>query len=872
MSDSYEVLGDFLQRHAYENVWCTPDQDQQVIFKPARLTRVGGAWKNITVAWRRHVLPESRARFHVYQIGQIHPTLVGLTNRDNEWILMADACNSESLITDVYTSSGIQLHRTQVWYRVTQEKNLILAVKIPDNNRIPVDLDNEELFIRLYSNAYYNSIRADDADDVVHVEGGFMTTSQQILDLQAQMIVWQNKGVGHVYAFVNGFRTKTIDPLSVSVGDYAEFVFDGSIKRVVTFSIGSLPQFTSTMDSMSKYLLHYSAEEDQIDYQDDLDLFLVKSEVGGRFKGVYVHKNNEKALRMVTHKDYSVPVQFLTAYLAMRDELGEDLSALQLVMHIRESGHERDLVNEHNRIQELYRLSDAEVLEAMVGVNSNVSVWTADALESSGYCALMRKKLGEVGRLTVQQAYGYNAISQLLGDTPRHTTTASGNQVVTVPVGLVANSTAYEHDANGYLLGSYVHASRGTNYTCVNASASLVEMLYGEKSNGLEAWWDVMTHTIDPQYSYRFYTCGITVGGQIDNIWVDVTDTPQYGITNNVVQWLTNPATTHTLVRSNKKHVVESFDSYPIDGLITFSLREWRTDILAYQAMRIPLGSIDVWVNGKSCIEGLDYFVEYPRVTIVNKEFLITPNDGVGQHIVVRQTGFCNSDLEREEVADVGFVRYGVLSKNNRYDVREDKVNRIVIEGALYRHDELEYAEGDFQVRVVDARNGAPYMIKNVIVPMNNYLTSGNQDPTYTLKTAAALVDEEVSDYLTLKIPEKDPDEPSSIANRYQVVSPFFCKIIYDLSSGALWHDQMFDHYSDQFVQEQVEFYEYLLAWDPINPLNRPSSDFVVIHPHNVNAYVTLGVYQYKFLDRVMKLYGDGLIDLSGSINVASFG
>jgi hypothetical protein len=150
MSNSYKVLGDFLQKHAYLNVWCTPNQDKQAIFNPARLTRNGGVWNSVVVMWRTHRLPDSTSKFHVYQIGQIHPMLLGLTDRKGEWLLVADVCKSESLIVDIYTATGVQLHRSQVWYMVTPEDNLVVAVKLPNPKKVPVNLDTEELYIRLY--------------------------------------------------------------------------------------------------------------------------------------------------------------------------------------------------------------------------------------------------------------------------------------------------------------------------------------------------------------------------------------------------------------------------------------------------------------------------------------------------------------------------------------------------------------------------------------------------------------------------------------------------------------------------------------------------------------------------------------------------
>lgn len=869
--NSYKVMGDFLQRHAYTNVWCTPNQDKQTIFQPARLTKDNGTWGSIKVMWRTHKLPDANSRFHVYQIGQIYPMLLGLTNKMGQWVSVAQACKDESLITDLYTATGVQIHRTQSYYMVTPEKNLILAVRIPNRTKVPVDLNTDDLFVRLYTNAYYNSLRADTADDIIHVEGRLVVTNQDILTVQQSLQTWNTRGFGHCYCFVNGFRVDTINLLTAKVGDLIEFVYDGSIKMVATFPIAALEQFTSTLDQVNKYLLHHSQPSDMIDYIDDIDVFLTRPLPNNRYKGIYFHKNNEKALRMVTHKDYSIPVQYLASYVQMLPDLGGNVDDLTIELHIRHSGYERPLVLEHQRIAQLYSMDDADTFRAMIGIDATVSVWEAPALENSGYTALMRKDLGGISTEMVQNAYGYNAVSKLLGDTPSHVLDMSGMKYINVPIGLQEGSTAYEYDADGLLTGVFVHTS-GAVYVCNSTDTALVEMIYGIASESLQTSWGAQNYPLEAGHNYRFYTCGRT-GGVLDNNWVDRTGSSAYAIINGVAQWSVNMTNTYPLIRGNRNHLSYTLDYMAVDSLITFTLREWRADLGAYRVLPFPPGKIDIFLNGRSLIEKLDYFIDFPLVVITNKEYLQNPDEET-QRITVRMTGFCDEEMNYEQVKDVGYVRYGVLSMNNRYDVRDDKVNRIIVDGALYRYDELDYAEGDFDIHVIDARNGAPYAITDIVVPMNDYLhpTDTQDDPTYRLRKLSQAVDEEISDYLSLKIPEKDPEEPSAIPARYQVVSPFFSKIIYDLLSGSLWEERFVEHYGEDYVQEVCAPYEYLLNTDPIKEGLTPNPDFVIIHPHNLNNYVDMGIYQFKFLNRVVQVYGQGKIDISSHVRLELFG
>ena len=69
---------DYLRDHALKNVWCTPDQDTQVILKLAKITGPGGVKVKAKVLWRDVYLPDTTNVWNIYQIGQAHPLIFGL--------------------------------------------------------------------------------------------------------------------------------------------------------------------------------------------------------------------------------------------------------------------------------------------------------------------------------------------------------------------------------------------------------------------------------------------------------------------------------------------------------------------------------------------------------------------------------------------------------------------------------------------------------------------------------------------------------------------------------------------------------------------------------------------------------------------------
>lgn len=854
---------DYLVAHARKNVWCTPGQDRQMIVQPKRLTRYGGEWNKVEVLWRKLTLPEHGPRFHVYQIGQLHPTLMGLFDVQDEWVTLAQACIDQNMITDVYANSGVQMPRTQVWYRVTEDRDLILAVK--QQPGIAIDFNADDLFFRVYTNAYFSTSESDPLNDFVDVQGGPMADGTAILNLQEQYDIAAARSLGHVYGFVNGMRVAAISLLTVKPGDVAEFVYDSSIYKVLDFTVQDLLSFNSDLDVKHKYLLHYPGiGERGIDYQDDLDLFVVKPGSASQFSGIYYHRNQPDAVRMVTHKDYSIPVAYLTGYAAHQADWS-DVGSLHVLVHIRKSGYHRPLVNVHNRIKELYKMADADVVQAMVGVDAVVPVWTAASLESSGYTQLMRAGLNDIDRPMVQNAYGYNAISQLLADTPSDTRVSSTLKIADVPYGLQYSSTAYEYDAQGLLLDWHTH-SAGSLYTAADYNAALVEMIVGRVSTRLDEIYGEPTMPINPALEYRMYLCELE-NGIPNNKFVDVTATGQYTIIAGQLTWLADLSRYYPMVRSNAISLGYKLAVPMQSGVLKFTLThlQSRNGAESNWPMQVPMGELDVFLNGYSLIEGVDYFVQHPEVVIVNKTHLINPQTDV-QQLAVRFSGFCKADLTRDLPTDVGFVQYGLLSHNNRFDIRDDKVMRMTVGGMVHTRSDLQFSEADAGVTVPDAINGWPYLIRDIVVP----LRGSTVDNTYALRALSQVVDKEISDYLTLKIPMPTFDTPNVIEERYALYSPFCSAIIHDLDSGVFNPPKIYAFYSDQDVKALCADYEHLLGFDPTQAVNAPDDRFVVIHPHDLSTTIGLNVFQYKFLSRVVKVYLNNAVSLSEFVQLSA--
>lgn len=855
---------DFLKDHAYKNVWCTPDQDTQIILEPAKLTPFGGVKNSFKVIWRDLKLPDDFSKWHVYQIGQVHPLILGLFPKNNTWTSFAETCNRQKMICDVYTVKGIQIPRVEAFYIHNEDRNLIVAIR--KNDKLPNDFNLDKVFLRLYSNQYFNSLRVTGGDNI-HVEGGTFNTIQEILDFQAIYDTYVPLD-GVVYSFVNGYKVDKIDLITVKPGDVAEFVYDSSIYKTVDFKFSELREFNSNLDLKRKYLLHYDGVDNLvIDFQDDVDVFIYADKGLSRNVGVYYNKNNPDSMRMVTHRDYSIVVDYANSYLKeIQKAIGANsvmLDDFYVRLHIRKSGWFRNLVFENSRIHEMYKMSDDNISKALLGIDSTVYEWRADQLESSKYTEIMRSFAPEITNEMVQYGYGYNAISKIIADTPSKTYLFSSQLIADVPYSLLKGCTAYEYDADGLLLGWYYFPG-GEHYICTNSNAHLVEFITGRGSNLLDEHYGFTNIPNNDFLSFRVYECR-KVSGIVDNNFRDVTNvTGKYKVEAGRIVWIEPNPSIYPVLRTDDRFLAYDTELYMNRGELKLTLNhlQRRGTTTSNWVMQIPMGEIDIFMNGKSLIRNLDYIVKFPEIMILNKEYLIDPIN-TSQKFHVRFMGFCTENFGLTKENDVGFVEHGVLSNNNKYDIRDDKVLRILFDGKLITRDDLIFSEFHSGVSIINALNGRPYQVKDIVVPMRGL----TQEDTYSLREKSLTIDKSVSEYLSKKIPQPERNAVSAITARYQVFSPFICRLIYDLADSRLAIEDKIHSVTE--VVNICKPYEKLLDFDPTQLGNKLNDGYVIIHPHSLFTVIQLSLNKYRFVETAVRKYTNGLVTLSPFVQIA---
>lgn len=855
---------DYVPDYAAKNVWCSPAQDYQYIIKARRISSRFGVSNIFDLDYRAITLPDRNSKFHIFEINQLHPLLIGLFPAQGFWASIANNCEHMKMIVDIYNSAGVQLPRSNAWFIVTPNKNLIVAVKQPE--RIAIDPGSEDIFFRVYTNTYFRSPRSNINEAAVLIKGKTVVTTEDTLEIQ-NWIISQRAKHGHVYCFINGYLTDDITLVNTTEGDQVEAVYDSSIKKVIDFTISQLPEFNSIRDNVRKHLIHPLAERVNpvIEYHDDLDFFLYNVISDTKLKGVYLHRNRKDSVRMVTHADYSVPVDLLTN-IAHANNWAHP-SNTKLRVHIRHSGYARPLIFEHNRIHELYRLDDIDIRRAMLGVDSTVPNWRAELLENSDYVKMMSvRRESEINRQMTEDGLGYNSISSEICMTPQKVDNINGVAGIKVPYGLRIDSTGYEYDENGKLLTWDIHDNQGEIYPTRHENTKLIEVIPGLA-------WDLLDEVysnggniaVPKDYSLRFYTCPI-VSGTPTYVWVDVTDTNLYSFNTNRdrVQWHTD-SNVYCLMRSDRFNLTYTTTVTPNTGSLRLAIRHRtiRNGQNITQNMQIPMGRLDVFLNRTALIEGVDYIVVNLVIYFITKTNLVAPEVGP-QEITIRFTGHCDKDLNWQKPEDVGFVSHGLMSYNHRYNVRDDKVARYVLGGSVMHRQDLMFAGDDEAILVPNELNGVPYSISDMVPALRDN-TDGD---TYEMYQRAKAVDKVVNDYLTVKFPQPRAEVPNAIMQKYIVVSPFLNAIIFDLMNGRIDDPVMNTHISDQDVRTLVEPYVHFLDGDPTQVGNELDGRYVEVHPHVFWNVIDLPIRHYQFVQRCVMLFMPGKIQLSHFLRI----
>lgn len=840
-------MNNWLVQHAEKNIWCQPANDQRWLFKPARLMSSNGTNYGFQTQGFSIRLPKTGAWFHAFQIGSFQHTQVGIKDLGDRWVRLDRIVNAYGILITVYTLGGRTIPLEYVWIRKIQNGNTVICIEQVEGQQ---DFSVADPYIRFYQGEFLTDPTYTN-DYKCQVIGTVVKTPAE----RAALMLEYNKLLGlpgEVFSYINGWMVDDLKVGDVTLWDYVEFVYDGLVEVSHYLPVSTLSSYHSTLDDKRKFLLHLPKQTDTIHFINDISLALFKGK-----HGVFFHQNKSESLRQVTHNDYGLLVNRLNAYILDNDDW-TSMDELTLKVTVRRSGMDRPLIFTHNRIKELYKLDDAQIVSAVSGMSSSVPEWTAAVLEKSAYNRIMAARYGSITKELCTTAYGYNAVTKYAADTPTKVTVVAGRKVAMLTTWQSIESTAYEYDATGEMIGFYPISQAGIlEYVCSNSNCALVEVIIGKGSGTLPLVEDAIDYVIDPLYSHRFYL-NILKDGAKTYEYEDVTDSDAYEIVDNKVVWDVDLERRSPAVLSNKGFLAYGFEGTFEDGHIKFSIDNWY-DGSNYRPLSIQLETLDIWLEGKLLVPNIDYFVKWPQIVICNKEHLPAGQYRETPWIDVR----CRGLAIEHKLPKTGYVVNHLISNNGTFDIRDDKVVHIGVGGATLHREDLIFRE-DSTVGDNALPNGRPYLINDPTIPLKDLVS----EDTYVLRSRSIDVDERIESYLTHYLPTPPDIEHNPITVLYKLFSPIMNKVIRDMLAGDLVpkaDDELYYISTAQF-DELMAPYRYLLDYEPT--LRKVDLRYVTVHPHYQDVAIELTPIQMSLVERLNDRYLNNKVIINKLLNI----
>ncbi len=893
-----------LIQHAKENVWCEPNQDAYHTFKPHRTSSDLGAAGRVQIAWYQVNLPTSYPdRYHTYHIGKIDAGAIGLNLSPGDWENTKDLMQDNRAIIDAYLSNGAILPKEDVFVCIQSDYSVVIAVKIKKldlgkvryvesilnrDQNVPYRIDSGQLFIRFYRNMRFStpSWQAIAKDTINPV---------RVVQTAVANIANYTSFIGQVSAIRNRFGDQGAgifyrDGLVENLPDFynakylaktLSYVYDSSIKSIQFHKLKGLRQFNSKLDvGKSKYIILSTTDYESIDYIDDVDFYVCERDGTNGFRGVFFNRYLKDSMRMVTHNAWSLNVDYINTLI---NDHRFNTANVEIMVVLRQGALNRGLVHQNNRIEELYRLPRASIINILAGGVASVPEWHASELENSAYCRLMGVRENEITKTLAVEAYGYNAITESIE--PVITNVGDLNTSPQIPVGgvfTIADAAGkgaraiFCYDKQRELIGYYGNDDL-SNLEIVPADyaveANLLELFHAkidELDDG--TFYDKDVSGTDLTFwGHRCYVSPM-VNGVPTNKWRDVTGGVfyTYSVIDGVphIKWnwgLLDNANFYPAVRINGvMHVYKATlpnrdEDY--DGVIkiTVGSQSEQFGSTMMRPMHLAPAVCDIFMDGRLLIRNVDYYLKWPTAVIVRR-----PKKSIGEtEVLVRTYGCCDEDTmlpyaERE----VGFVKGGILSVDGEYDIRNDRSVKVNIAGRIYSKDEVRFAENEVGITVTD---GLPYIVEDYITPIEPY--TGHD--TVEQRMMSYALDRKVQAYLTTQLSEVAPSLPTVVFERWRVFSPFLNAIIHEMIFGSSFRDQILNvRYGNIEVENWLQPYRHLLDFDPA--YLGFDETYIVVYPHLWQGSVDVTRLQFTFLQYLIRNYLFNRVELSQSVNIRS--
>lgn len=855
-----------LLEYATDNLWGNPEENHQYQVDTARISDYYGDVDNFTYMNKWRTLPKRDTFYYVFSVGGLDAgfwnfrTTVLRRNPLDRWINLSEICRRRGLQLDIYNTKGYQFSRAKAWLMCTYDGLTFIALEKSRAFPLPA---GAQVYFRCYTPSI--PVARNDQVDLPQTNPFAFETMvyerpAELAQFTARYTALKSKagftGVFHNGAFFNGAPNAIV---GLAVGDIVEIFHDPTVIRTEIYAYKNLKDYYSAMDKKRKLIIHPPKREGDFTFRyfDDNDYYLL----GKGMYGLYFHRNNETAIRQLTHVDVAIADDAVQQVSTYHPELSK-VADIRILVLVRRTDWEHQWPHEHQRIRYLYRMDDNGILSAMTGERSTVPEWTAQMLESGPVQSFTRSQLKALTREGAKLAVGYNAATRVLSETPMAVEYEAGGRGIEIPISYREECSVWEYDEAGKLI-DYRNITNTRYYNPRNENCKLVEFIAGHFSRKVDS---VIINTdipVSPVNDFRVYTSMFNVDtGQIQGPLTDVTRNKAiYEMVNGVLVWRNlDGVNQRGVLLFNTGCLAYTFELDHIDHSLSFA----RTQIYEGGGLLLDMAfaNEDIFLNGHPLIDKVDWLYDNGRYYIINKQFIV---EGA-QTITFRAHQFYDDQTKPKQETELGFVDGGVIGRFPRYNLREDRVTRTVIGGALYLTDQVPNAETKSPDNLWNNLNGLPYMVKHVYCPIK-YVEPYWNFPGYK---ESREVDKRVSDYLTMWLPKPSvaPVVPT-MQDKYRLFSPLMSVVVNALLNRLLILPALEDTeegYTEQFIRDHIGDYLWWLKYDPA-VLGFDLRYFAIMPYANFDK-VTVTANEMAFLRQVNASYLNSVCQIEGHFEV----
>lgn len=829
----------FLFSNAVNELWINPHADYNAVFKTCKLTTPAGAIGMVYLPFGNIELPNTVNRYMVVELGDVPANLIGLLTPNWDWIpLRTVSATTQTLL--LCFSNGRMFTPEGSYLKFTENGNIIIALHYLYNSHV-LSL-NSDIYVRFYTDVFYNG-----------------TNPPTQLDLNTGTFIKTINNLSAYLTFtytVNGYiAANTLPPMiykngilqvdglpayaDLVVGDIVDYISDPLLIAVNTFTVNDLPVYMSTLDTATKMIASVDALDGNI-YIDDTECYVTGLTSTGKRIGAYYPRLDPSYVRMLTFKDWGFHAANVITRLSDLNhfyDVSQTLTDVKIYVYKRTNNQYKPTILDGNYIPDLMNLSSNFRVQALAGVNANLPIWRASTLENCPYNLWVSQIPSQVSAINLMGVYSrYGAISAiervrlLPGDTDWMLPAYVGN--------MGGHLLTYGTDGIGVTLIPYTaedhtneHYSNGKGYEVfypghdVVVSLDLVISAGNTEPTQVDPWFGVFCYYLNNSELVR----------AVLNSDYTLTKTDAH----TLITWTTHMHSHERYVRSSENSVIFTFtaDSTILD-----------TGIDIYngtpKAHHVGMSILSIWLNGRYLTETLDYQVYHGRAYLTSKTayWTATPT------ITVIYAGLPNNPLKHSPDVTWGWVTYGGILNDSVYDLTMYRNKQFYIDGRAVTYAEInekeQYLDKPDISPYLPFVDGTPYTIVDVV--------QFTADDDLNVLTATAIgehvQDQAVSDYVTMIDPQPPKTGIVTIPSKYELVSPFFNKVIEDVLNGTIQITST-SSYSADAITLLLSSYLWMIQFDPC--LLDISKNFTQISPRWDTTINNVNQAQYDFLIKV---------------------